>query len=449
MRNQTAFILLGMFALHLFQCGKGEKKKEFIEVRTEKSTVKVEVPQVSWEKSIAVFPMEGGEISPDNKMISTMITEEIISSLSKSKKLKILSVPPEDRIIQEKMKTDYLLKSYLEKKNDSIRASFYLIDTNKDSSLWTSTYEDDFESVLTITENAASSVAQTLGKTSDQKTSSEKESHSSDLLTLYLTAKSHLAKTTREENNLAVQKFKEVLRMDSTFALACVGLAESYLQIVHNGWDRNLVWLRLAQEASRKAILLDDEMAEAYLQLGQIYLARGDFKQAETEFRTALGINPNLEKAWTGLGNVFIHYGLYEPCLQVYENTLSLNPEAASVSLNKSMILIGLKRYSEAEEEIRRTLRSHSNDLFYHSFLALIRYYQNDLAGASKEIRSGLQSEEYRPFSHAVQSMILAKDGRLDESLGELELEVKPFVGNDPSLATAVAAVHSLLNQKG
>jgi hypothetical protein len=68
---------------------------------------------------------------------------------------------------------------------------------------------------------------------------------------------------------------------------------------------------------------------------------------------------------------------------------------------------------------------------------------------AESEIRKGLVSPEYGSFSHAVLAMVFAKQGRLDDSLGEVELEVKPYVGNDPSLATAVAAIYTLLNRKG
>lgn len=231
--------------------------------------------------------------------------------------------------------------------------------------------------------------------------------------------------------------------------LACVGLAEGYLQIIHNGWDKNIVWLRLAQDACQRAVYLDGEYAQAYLQLGEIYIARGDFKQAEREFRTALRFNDKLEKAWSGLGQVFIQYGLYEPCLQVYDKALELNPTAASVSLSRTMILAGLKRYDAAEQEIRRLLQLYPEESHYHAFLALLRYYRGDLNEASTEIKPGLLTSESRPFSHAVSAMILSKQGKLDEALGELELEVKPYVTNDASLAVAVAAVYCLLGRNG
>lgn len=447
MRTRTTFILLAVVGLSLFECGKKEKKG--IVVRSEGLDVEVEVPEVVWGKSLAVLPLEGEYGSPEDEIVSRVMTEGIVKNLSRSEGLRILSSPSEDWLEKGEMEVNYLLKGRVEKKGEYFQLALRVVDAKKDSNLWTGSYEEDFQSLFTVEENASGSVAQALGLDIDDKKGSVATSVSSQALDGYLEGKSHLAGGTRDETDLAVQKFKDVLRLDSTFTLAYLGLAESYLQIIQNQWDRNLVWLRLAQEAARQSLRLDVHLAEGYLRLGQVYLAFGDFKKAEGEFRRALSINTSMEEAWIGLGKVFIHYGLYEPCLEVYEKALALNPAAGVVSLSRVMILAGLKRYGKAEEEIRKALRFHPKALYTHSFLALLLYYQDRMNDAFLEVNEGLKGAEYLPFSHAVLAMIYAKQGKLDDALAELELEVKPHVHNDGSLATAVAAVHSLLNQNG
>ena len=237
--------------------------------------------------------------------------------------------------------------------------------------------------------------------------------------------------------------------MDSTFAPASVALAESYLQINRSGWDHKPLWLRLAQQASFNAIQLDPDLAEAYLQLGEVYLAWGDARQAEEKFRETLRINPNLSEAWAGLGHIFLQYGLYEPCMEVYDRALTLNPGDVSVSLSRAMILNGWKRFEEAERELRTVLNLNSDKKYIHTFLALTLHYLGDYKRAEKEIEFGMESGEYIPLAHAVLGMINARTGRLDDALGKVELEVKPHVHNNASLATAVAAVYALLNQNG
>ena len=108
-----------------------------------------------------------------------------------------------------------------------------------------------------------------------------------------------------------------------------------------------------------------------------------------------------------------------------------------------------MQEYGTAEAELRRVLRIHPDKAYFHSFLALARYYQDDFEEATRELNQGFRAESYRPFSHAVKAMIHVKQGRLDDALGEVEMEVKPYVGNNASLATAVAAVYVLLNRNG
>jgi tetratricopeptide (TPR) repeat protein len=260
---------------------------------------------------------------------------------------------------------------------------------------------------------------------------------------------SYLKEDTREQIDLAIQKFKEVLRMDTTYVPAHLALTDAYLKIVNEQWDRNPVWLRLAQDAAQKAMQIDQGSAEGYLRLGNIYLMRGDFKHADEEFRKALKYNSNLEYGWIGLGKVFSHFGLYYPCLEAYDKALSLNPKNSEVTMSRAMILTGLGKYSKAEEEIQRAIRFQSNKVYLNSFLALVKYYLDDLKEAERNVQIGIKSQEYLPFSHAVLAMIYAKKGEFDKALAEVELEVKPFAGNDASLASAVAAVYSLLGRNG
>ena len=460
MKSRIPFFVLAMFFFSLTGCGKKEEEREKPKavVVPEVGEIQVDIPEVSWEKSLAVAPLRGTLSTPEEVILSTMMREELASGFRRVRGLMIVS-PSSAEVLDEmhgldegvdrETGLDYVLEGGVETEEGFTKVTFNLVDVAGDSVVWTRTYVEDLPVLLTVEERVADSVAGVLGLVVEEEGPSGIASVSDRVLEWYLEAKMHLVQGTREETDLAVQGFKEILMMDSTFVPACVGLAESYLQIVDNGWDRNLVWLKLAQEAGRRAVRLDGESAEGYLVLGRVYLAWGNLKQAEQAFRTALSLNPNLEEGWTGLGKIFSQYGLYEPCLDVYDKTLALNPAASWVSLSRALILTGLKRYRTAETEIRRALLFHPDEVYLHSFLALLLYYEGALEEALEEVQKGMAAEAYGPFSHAVLAMIYVKQGRLDEALGELELEVKPYVRNDGSLATAVAAIYALLGQNG
>ncbi len=448
MKRLILFFLSVVIVLFMAQCGKKKKEKENV-IGTEEAAVKVEIPKVSWEKSIAVFPSGKNQKVSENKIMRKVMAEQISSMLSRSKGLKVLSLLSEEWIDSKEITADYVLRCKFEKENGFINASLRLVDTKKDSEIWSTTYKKELQSLSDITQKASREISGVLGLEINKRKIFENKPASLNVMELYVDGKSHLAVGTRTETDLAIQSFKKALRIDSTFVPAYVGLAKSYLQIVKNRWNLNLVWLRLSQEASLKAVQLNDSSADAHLTLGETYLLRGDFKKAEKEFRKAIGINPNLPEAWADLGKVFIHYGFYEPCLEVYEKALSLNPGNVPVSLSRVMVFTGLKKYSKAEEEIKKILLLQPDSLYCHSFSALLSYYQGDYKEALKEVKKGMKSGEYQPFSHAVLAMLYARQGKLDPALEEVELNVKPYVHNNGSLATAVAAVYTLLKRNG
>ncbi len=440
-------IFLSVLITTFIYCGKEKEDKsvEGILFSLEESIVHVDVPQVSWKKSIAILPFTDNRGIVQDDAFSGLFHAELVSRLSRSGELRVMILPAENWLDQEDLQVDYILKNEWDREQFILQ----LADAQSNSILWMDYYDADAGSVLTATENTLANIETALKEDDEQIFHLEEVAVDPQITELYFEAKSHLARGTREEIDLAIEKFKAILRIDTSYALGYVGLAESYLKIANDLSDPNPAWLQLAQDASLKAIQLDTDIDGGYLRLGQVCLARGDFLHAEQSFRQTIKINPNAEEAWIGLGQIYSYFGLYQPCLEVYNRVLSLNPADVSVLLSRALIRVGFMQYQEAEEDIRRLFRIHPEDLFYHSFLGLILYYRNDLNGALDAIETGMQSDTYNPLSHAVLGMIYAKQGKLDEALAEVELEVKPNVGNDGSLATAVAAVYTLIGQNG
>lgn len=450
MRGPTIVMSCSLIALLLLRCGKKGEEDAGYDVRiiSEDVQSRVEMPEPAWETSVAILHAEEAAGQSEGAGLASIIADRMASNLSKSTGAKVFSLKSEQWLEDGIIEADYIVQSTIDKNGDMFTASIELIETENRSVIWADVYEDNTESLFKVTESAAASISGVLTETQSLPEAVYAPA-SPDLISRHIKARSLLERGVRSDTDLAIQEFKAILRADSAFAPAAAGLAECYLQILENQWERNLVFLRLAQDACIRAIQTDPNYAEAFMLLGRVYLKRGDFKHAEEQFKKSLGINPNLDEAWTGLGSVFIHFGLYEPCLQAYEKALALNPSSTSTALSRAMILIGLRRYSQAEREIDRMMAFYPDDAYLSTFMALIHFYQEDLERAGKEIRRGLTAESYAPLSHAVFAMMLAKQKKLDEALAEVELDIKPVIGNDASLATAVAAIYTLIGQKG
>src|SRR5207248_644050 len=94
-------------------------------------------------------------------------------------------------------------------------------------------------------------------------------------------------------------------------ALAYAGLSDAYANLGYYGSIAPIEGRRKAEEAARKALELDDKLAEAHTALGQIYIAfaPSDFSTGDRELKHAIELNPNLAVAHYNLGLSFIRQG--------------------------------------------------------------------------------------------------------------------------------------------
>ena len=58
-----------------------------------------------------------------------------------------------------------------------------------------------------------------------------------------------------------------------------------------------------------KSIALDPNLAEAYVQLGNLYADRRDYAKSMPEYESALKLDPNLTDAHYRLGQDYVHTG--------------------------------------------------------------------------------------------------------------------------------------------
>jgi tetratricopeptide (TPR) repeat protein len=96
----------------------------------------------------------------------------------------------------------------------------------------------------------------------------------------------------------AIDDFNRAIELDPSFALAYVGLADSYLlQADYSGLPLDEM-IEKAQAATDKALALDGQLAEAHTSLGFIEEFRNDYEAAEAAYKRALELNPNYVTAY-------------------------------------------------------------------------------------------------------------------------------------------------------
>ncbi len=110
---------------------------------------------------------------------------------------------------------------------------------------------------------------------------------------LYLKGRYHVLKLTLSEIQTGISYFQQAIAIDSSFALAYVGLADAYRSALAGDMPTTEL-LPKAKEAAQKAIEIDDTLADAHAELGFIiFWYDWDWNAAENQFKRALELDPN------------------------------------------------------------------------------------------------------------------------------------------------------------
>src|SRR4030095_13481099 len=129
----------------------------------------------------------------------------------------------------------------------------------------------------------------------------ERYSESNEAYQLYLKGRFYWNKRTAEALQKAIEYFNQAIEKDPRFALAYVGLADSY--VVPANRLPPLVAMPKAKAAAQQALELNERLAEAHTSLGRVLASYDwDWSNAEKEYRRAIELNPRYAVAheWYG-----------------------------------------------------------------------------------------------------------------------------------------------------
>ncbi len=97
----------------------------------------------------------------------------------------------------------------------------------------------------------------------------------------------------------AIPFFEHAVEKDPSYALAYAGLGDCYTILGSYGFASPREAYEKAQAAVKKALAIDDRVAEAHTTLARfLFIYEGTWEKCEREFRRALELNPSDVQAW-------------------------------------------------------------------------------------------------------------------------------------------------------
>jgi TolB-like protein/Tfp pilus assembly protein PilF len=335
------------------------------------------------EKSIAVLLFDNLSGDAANEPFTIGIHDDILTQISKIRALKVIARTSMERLdptlsipeIGTKLGVAAVLEGGVQRAEDRVRINVQLIDCQTEAHLWAETYDRELTAanIFSIQSEIAKTVADALRATLSQGEQDQLAIVPTGNLAAYeayILGKQRIPKETTAALAEAVDYFEQAIKLDPSFALAYVGLAEGYI------WESR--WsglppeelLAKAQAATDKALELDDRLGEAYSALAGIKHLRNDFEGAEAAFQRALELNPNYAKAYHWYGSLMSSLGRPEEALTLHRKAAELDPLSAGIIGNLGQVLSSLGRFDEALAWYKRTLEVDPGFVSGHVVLA-------------------------------------------------------------------------------
>jgi tetratricopeptide (TPR) repeat protein len=203
-------------------------------------------------------------------------------------------------VIGKELGVTYLLEGSFQKEGDKIRLIMQLIKTGEEGHAWANVYDRPWKDIFSV----QSEVSETIAGELDAVITPEEMQSIRKVPTTNITAydfytmgKYDLNKFINDSKKKeflesAQISFRKSLKLDSTFALAYTGLADTYL--FQYAWTNiTKKYLDSALILATRALVYDDHCAKAYDIRGLIFKELGKNGQALKEFEKSVKSNPN------------------------------------------------------------------------------------------------------------------------------------------------------------
>ena len=378
-------------------------------------------------KSIAVLPFGNLSRDPDNAYFVEGIQDEILTRLSKIADLKVISrtstqkyksAPDNLRDVARELGVAHILEGSVQKSNDQVRVNVQLINALTDAHLWADTYDRKLTDIFAVESEIAKTIAETLqAKLSGlEKTAmSKRPTTNPEAYELYLKGRFFWNKRTGDDLRKSIEYLKEAIVKDPGYALAYAGLADSYGLLRFYGGASPAESIVPATAAAKKALELDDSLAEPHASLGLIATEELDVHRAVEELERAIQLNPNYATAHHWLALAFTALGQSDRSIAETKRALELDPLSMVINADLSIAYLYARRYDEAEAQASKTLEIDPRSFLAHYYLGMALQLKGRLEKAIPEFQKAVELN-HDPYCISILAQGYARNGQTDEA---------------------------------
>jgi serine/threonine-protein kinase len=333
-------------------------------------------------QSLAVLPLANLSGDPRQEYLADGLTDELIADLASIKSLKVISRTSAMRYkgaskplpeIARELGVDGIVEGSVLRSNDRVRIKVELIDAARDRHLWTQSYDRDMRDVLALQSDVGRDIAERIHvqlSPREQERVAGARPVNPQAYELYLRGRYYWNKRTADALRQALDNFNQAVRIDSTYAVAYAGLADTYVLMPVYAGTSPLESYPPARAAALKALKIDEHLAEAHASLGRVKnFYDWDWTGAETEFRRAIELKPSLSTAHHWYSIYLRDVGRIKEAIAEANRALELDPVSLIINTNLGDTFFYAGQFDQAVAQHRKTLLLDPDFMSAHLYL--------------------------------------------------------------------------------
>jgi eukaryotic-like serine/threonine-protein kinase len=335
--------------------------------------------------SLAVLPFTNANPSPDAEYLTDGITESLISSLSQLPQIKVMSrnsvfhfkgKNADAQAVASALHVRAVVTGRVIQRGDSVQISAELVDAKDNSQLWGGQFSRKMSDLSLMQQDIAKEISDSLRlklSGEDKQRLAKGRTANGEAFRLYMLGRYEWNKRSKDGLNKGIQYFQQAIDKDPNFALAYVGLADSYAIQQDHGDISTKDALAKSKPAIDRALALDDNLGEAHLALASVRDSFDwDWAGGEKEYQRALALNPNYATAHHWYGLFLVRMGRFDEGIKHSDIAVNLDPLSRIIIANSANVRIPARRYDEAAGILRKAIEADPDSVPAHFILSLV-----------------------------------------------------------------------------
>jgi len=383
---------------------------------------------------LAVLPFQNLTGDPKQEYLADGLTEEMIAQLSRLHpeqlgviaRTSVMGYKHGDQRLDQigrDLSVQYVLENSLRASGNHVRVTVQLLQVKDQSHLWAQDYDYRPRDILSLEDDVAKSVAREIQirLTSQQQADLTRlRPVNAEAFDAYMEGHFFLDRDSAGDLNRAASYFEQAIQLDSSYALAWVGLSRALFRQADRGSVPLREGRRRARETAERALALDPNLPEAHAAIGQIKReADWDWTGANASLQRALELDPGNSAVLNLAAGLALSRGRFEEAVELDRRAIALDPLNAAIRGSLAEICFIMGRQEEAEVNFKKALELDPDLPPNHEGLGLVYLARGRAQDALTEIERE-QMGRWRLQGQGVAYYALRREKESDTALNEL-----------------------------